>query len=107
MPMMLVAWPNGSWSVMYTLSNCELPHILDGIDASADPDIASIFVASTEGGEAYIDLPEGRECGIPLTHWGDLTPIQLRPPYDAMWKEWNDDICDLLGDDEPHSTEEE
>ncbi len=106
MPMMLVGWPNGSWSVLHTQSTCTLPHILDCIDASADPNIASVFVAKQEGGEVYVDFPEGPECDLPLLHWGYLVPIQLRPPYDAMWQEWQD-FCDEHDDNDQRPNEQE
>jgi hypothetical protein len=104
--MMLAAWPDGTWSVLYTQYKCSLPHALDCIDASGDPNIASIFISTTEGGEVYVDFPEGSECELPLVHWGDLVPLQLRPPYDALWGEWQD-FCDEHDDNDQRSNEQE
>lgn len=83
----LIGWPDRSWSVYVTATSVTLEQIWDAIDASADPGIASVFRMKKDGGvDCYVEIPQG--LAIPLQHWGDLEPMQLKSPYDTLWQEY-------------------
>lgn len=85
----VIGWPDRSWSVYVTARSVPLEKIWDAIDASADPGIASVFRVKKEGGfDCYLEIPHGDEPSIPLQHWGDLEPMQLKHPYDKAWQEY-------------------
>lgn len=94
----LIAWPNKSWSVYVAAADTTLEDVWDAIDASADPSLASIFRVRKEGWDFYADLPEDRDGSLPLTHWGNLVPMQLKAPYDTAWAEYVDAIT-IPGDE--------
>lgn len=82
----LVGWPDRTWSVLVTYAEATLTNLLWDIDATADPDIASIFRIV---GEGYVDLPSQEPGHGPIVHWEDLEPVQLRPPWDSWWSAYS------------------
>lgn len=85
----LIGWPDRSWSVYVTATSVTLEQIWDAIDASDDPGIASVFRVKKDGGvDCYVEIPQGSAAAIPMQHWGDLEPLQLKPPYEELWREY-------------------
>lgn len=96
MAVYMVAWPDKTWSMLVCQSKRtveELCEFLGPLDATGDPDVASIFLVKREDGEFYCELPSGTE-DFPCIHWGDLVPVRLVPPYDAIHSRVEEEVSD-------------